>query len=490
MEQGYSIRRVNKVNLLVIIGVALVMIMKTVLFEKSMEDVIYASGAIVIALALFFIPYNKWVKGFILGVIPSLIGVALNFLNGFNMTHHYLILLSLAMMALYLETKMLGIFMGLINVAVIGTYVATPELYLGDGSGLSNFLSVIIMFNGMMVLLMFLTKWGKDLINQSLKISREATQALENLSNTVNEVEMGTTVLSDSSMAMSNNALATLESSRQVATAMQEISVGVQEQAGSVSEINHQVDAISTDVGKAHDISALLTSLNSNMMTEVTSGEEQIANMKSQMQIIDDAIEAAIITVKDLEDSMGDIQNFLEVITTISSQTNLLALNASIESARAGEAGKGFAVVADEIRKLAEQSAESVQDINQIVESVGKKTKDAVSTVNQGNEAVDVGSVIIERITTQYATIKESFVKNNEELDKEIKMIDQINDAFLIVHERIANIASISEQQSASTEEILATIENQESNIENLTISLKDIEELSEKLSKLIEDVR
>ena len=75
-------------------------------------------------------------------------------------------------------------------------------------------------------------------------------------------------------------------------------------------------------------------------MSEVTSGEEEIARMKSQMLIIDEAIEAAIVTVKDLEGSMGDIQSFLSVITSISSQTNLLALNASIESARAGEAGK------------------------------------------------------------------------------------------------------------------------------------------------------
>lgn len=223
------------------------------------------------------------------------------------------------------------------------------------------------------------------------------------------------------------------------------------------------------------------------MMGEVTNGEEQIAHMKDQMQIIDDAIEAAIVTVKELENSMGDIQNFLEVITNISSQTNLLALNASIESARAGEAGKGFAVVADEIRKLAEQSAESVQDINNIVESVGRKTQEAVTTVNQGNEAVDEGSEIIGRITNQYNLIKESFVKNNDELDREIKMIDQINDSFVVVHERISNIASISEEQSASTEEILATIENQESNIENLTMSLKDIEALSEKLTDLIE---
>ena len=152
--------------------------------------------------------------------------------------------------------------------------------------------------------------------------------------------------------------------------------------------------------------------------------------------------------------------------------------------------GKGFAVVADEIRKLAEQTANSAKDINDIVDVIGNKTKDAVRTVGKGNEAVDEGSTIIDNIITQYGTIKVSFEQNNDELNREMKMINQINKSFVIVNERISNIASISQEQSASTEEVLATIENQESSIENLTGSLGDIVSISKSLSELIEKNR
>ncbi len=487
MGQGYSLKRIHRVNLFAVYGIALIFIIKTVLFEKGMEDALYSLGVMALVTIIFFIPMNDLVKGFFIGLVPTLTGIALTYVNGFNLAHHYILIISVAIIALYFEAKLLVVYSVFLNLAIIAMYLTVPDALIGAGTSIGNFLSLLLMLDGALVLLFFLNKWGKKIIDLSASEERKINEMVASMSSTMNEVENGTIILGNNTATMSDNASATLESSKQVAIAMQEIAVGVQEQAGSVTDINMQVEAISNDVGEAHKISEHLTGSNQDMMGEVTNGEEQIAHMKDQMQIIDDAIEAAIVTVKELENSMGDIQNFLEVITNISSQTNLLALNASIESARAGEAGKGFAVVADEIRKLAEQSAESVQDINNIVESVGRKTQEAVTTVNQGNEAVDEGSEIIGRITNQYNLIKESFVKNNDELDREIKMIDQINDSFVVVHERISNIASISEEQSASTEEILATIENQESNIENLTMSLKDIEALSEKLTDLIE---
>lgn len=484
-SQAYNLKRVHKVNMFATCGIVAFFILKSLIFSKGgwVSDLIYSMPLALVAVGIYFLPIKDLIKGQLFAGIPALAMFALFLVDGVGLEKHYILFISIAMITLYFEAKRILIHGVLIDACYIIWYIMFPDKIMFSSS-LNAFLSAMIMMNGVMIFLFFLTKWGKELVNKTVEKQAENDQMMTALSATIGHIDESVIVLNDSMNTMFDNAKATQDSSNQVSIAMQEIAVGVQEQAESVTDINMQVTNISEDVNEAHNISNNITSTNEKMMDEVTSGEAQIKVMKDQMVIIDDAIEAAIVTVNDLEKSMSNIQNFLEVITSISTQTNLLALNASIESARAGEAGKGFAVVAEEIRKLAEQSAKSVIDISNIVTEVTSKTQDAVKIVDQGNTAIDEGSDIIENITTQYASIKQSFIENNQELSREMDMIDRINESFNIVHERISNIASISQEQSASTQEILATVENQAENISGLTESLKEIERLGQELAE------
>jgi len=493
MNQTYNLKRVHKVNLFAVLTIVVFFIVKSIIIKgpESLGTILTQTLPIAaIVVVLYFLPIKALVKGFLLGLLPTISVLAVLYLDGYGLDRHYLIFVSIAMVALYFESKLLIIHGLVLNIAFIALYIVRPMSIINSAADINLFISVLFVLNGIYLFLFFLTRWGKSIIKMASDEKSANEIALNTLASTMKEIESNTSILNSNMHGMTQNANLTKDSSHQVALAMQEIAIGVQEQAESVTDINMQVAAISEDVNEAHNISNQLTDSNSEMMAQVTTGEEEIQIMNTQMSIIDTSIEAAIVTVKDLEVSMADIKNFLSVITAISAQTNLLALNASIESARAGEAGKGFAVVADEIRKLAEQSANSVNDINNIVASINVKTNEAVETVSRGNSAVDEGSNIIKNITTQYASIKNAFIDNNKSLDREIIMINQINEAFNIVHEKISNIASISQQQSASTQEILATIENQDANIENLTNSLLDIDELGQNLTNLIEKIK
>ena len=484
MNQAYNVKRVHKANLFITLGIVLFFIIKTIVFQSSdkiLENILYSLPLAVIAVIIYFLPIRDNLKGILFSFFPAVGMFVLLHLDGFNLDKHYILFVAITMVALYFESKLIVILGIYLNISYLISFLVSPENIIDEG-GLSMFISVILMLDGALLFLYLLTRWGKDMINKVVQKENENAEYVMALSDAFNKIQIGTEELNINSENMTQNAQSTKQSSKEIAKAMQEIAVGVQEQTSSVSDINMQVSAISDDVIEAHNISNEINTSISTMMKEIESGEEQISIMKDQMGIIDNAIDAAIVTVKELEDSMKDIQNFLSVITTISSQTNLLALNASIESARAGEAGRGFAVVAEEIRKLAEQSALSVNDINNIVKSVGEKTQAAVKTVNQGNTAIDEGTGIINNITSQYGAIKESFINNNQSLEREIKMIDRINNAFSVVHERISNIASISEEQSASTQEILATVENQDENIEQLNDSINVINRISKDL--------
>lgn len=491
MNYSYDLKRVHKVNFFATVGIVLFFNLKSLItlgfVNAWFEELTYTLPIIVLATIVYFIPTKDLLKGALFGFVPTAAMLALLFLDGYSMEKHYIFFVAIAMTALYFDRRLLLIHATYLNIAFFVIYFSSPDVLLGEVQSINYFLSVVIMLDAAFLFLYFLTVWGKEIIKVSTAKSHEAEELVETLKGTLITIEKGTISLDSNITSMNNDAVNTKSSSAQVAIAMDEIAKGVQEQAESVSSINIKVNEMTEDMSSAYGISTSLSKNNEEMMIQVVQGEENLESINHQMSTINEAIEAAIVTVKDLENSMGDIRNFLEVITSISRQTNLLALNASIESARAGEAGKGFAVVADEIRKLAEQSSDAVKDIETILTNVVEKTGRAVTTVERGNDAVDTGSDILASLTRQYTLIKKSFESNNESLESELELINKINDAFVDVNDRISSIASISQEQSASSEEILATIENQQENMNSLADALTGLKAFSGQLTELVQ---
>jgi len=197
------------------------------------------------------------------------------------------------------------------------------------------------------------------------------------------------------------------------------------------------------------------------------------------------AVGSSYSTVEELKSSISKINTSLASIVGISEQTNLLSLNASIEAARAGEAGRGFAVVAAEVQKLAEQSGSIVKDISEVITVINEKSKKTFEVVENGKVAVKSGTEIVGRVCCRFDEVANSFNEMNDNIFRERNCVDGIHTTFLSIENQIIEVASASEENSASSEEILAEIEEQNvkiisiqnaiSELDNLCMELKDM---------------
>ncbi|MFZ7104915.1 MAG: methyl-accepting chemotaxis protein [Peptococcaceae bacterium] len=122
---------------------------------------------------------------------------------------------------------------------------------------------------------------------------------------------------------------------------------------------------------------------------EISAGAQEIASTSTTMENVS----------KTLENQINDINKVLELIRNIAGQTNLLGLNAAIEAARAGEQGRGFAVVADEVRKLSTHSADSLKDINHVLDEIKKIILDITMGIKQNASTTNEQALALQQVT-------------------------------------------------------------------------------------------
>lgn len=181
----------------------------------------------------------------------------------------------------------------------------------------------------------------------------------------------------------------------QLAETVAEIQESAKTVTGAVNEINIGTKDLAYRTEQAAS-SLEETAASSEEMAQTVKHNAESAENASNLATSADGIatrggeivEKAVVAMKDIETSSGEIADIIRVIDEIAFQTNLLALNASVEAARAGDAGKGFAVVASEVRALAQRSAQAAADIQALIGNSNAKIKDGVTLVGEAGETL------------------------------------------------------------------------------------------------------
>ncbi|GGD93391.1 methyl-accepting chemotaxis protein [Paenibacillus nasutitermitis] len=279
--------------------------------------------------------------------------------------------------------------------------------------------------------------------NETRELSKWVNNMIDSLEGIMLQVKLASADVLSSQRLLSDSTFATAGATERVSGKVSDMLLSIRSQLQDI------------DIAKnvAGEMRETLRMLENKASEQIGIAQGELVRIGDKMVQISDKVAHTHGTIEAFMQTANEIRNVLHVIEEISAQTQLLALNASIEAARVGEQGRGFAVVAAEIRKLADLTRQSTEEVHGIVRNIYRSAQDATTTMAEGTRVVGEGNELVAAA---------SDILRSAGADESLKT--QIIDEVVILMEKIASVSkdnrSISKEVESNVRELQAGFMN------------------------------
>lgn len=431
--------------------------------------------------------YRRWLSDYVMYFIPIIVSVLtlLLVITGPIITTYFLIFVNLGIMTLYSNFRAVA-FSALLGIILSIYLFISPyktEMF-GDNSPVTIMLYLVLIAAPLLASAKFSERLQAEAANQreSAIAEKNRTQAI------IDRISASLQVLHGFNSNLKQNVTSTSMISQEVTSAFSEVTSSIETQTTSISDISESIRIIEHTVASLATHSTEMRALSENSVKRTQSGSEGAEQLTKKIDHVHETIDTSVVLMEELNEQNKRISDIVATINHISSQTNLLALNAAIEAAQAGEHGKGFAVVSSEIRKLAESSRQSTEQISQILENIRVKTDQAAEQIIRGQQTIVESRDVTKHVTEVMNSLSGDSMKVEEQSAQVQLFADQVHSQYTKIAEEIGTIAGTTEENMAQIEEMAASMTTQDNRISDIKQSFLQLDELATDLNKMTEN--
>lgn len=307
------------------------------------------------------------------------------------------------------------------------------------------------------------------------------------ISDMINSIKNTSNIINERAQNLSSVSYEMAASSENVTNAITDVSQGATTESEDLMDMTNILNSFGSEID---DIVNSISHIKEGSTQIEYMAKDSNTNLQSLMDSINGlntSFNEVLQKVTNFDENINKINEITTIINNIANQTNLLALNASIEAARAGEHGRGFSVVAEEIRKLAEQSKDSSENISKLISSTSKDKDVMMETTNKMKEELVKQISVVDVSIKSFKSILEAVANSIPKIDSVSNSSLDINEDKNLIVQKIEELSAISEEVSASAEEIVASSMEMNSSTEEVSSTAETLSKITKEMIETVD---